>query len=25
VADITGCAVVDEAVFRKLAPYLTVE
>ncbi len=25
VADITGCAVVDEVVFRKLAPYLTVE
>lgn len=25
VADIRGCAVVDEAVFRKLAPYLTVE
>lgn len=25
VADIRGCAAVDEAVFRKLAPYLTVE
>ncbi len=25
VADIRGCAAVDEAAFRKLAPYLTVE
>lgn len=25
VADIRGCAVIDEAVFRKLAPYLSVE
>jgi len=25
VADIKGCAVVDEAAFRKLAPYLRVE
>lgn len=25
VADIRGCAAVDEGVFRKLAPYLTVE
>jgi len=25
VADIRGCALIDEALFRKLAPYLTVE
>lgn len=25
VADIRGCALIDEATFRKLAPYLTVE
>jgi DNA uptake protein ComE-like DNA-binding protein len=25
VADIRGCALIDEAVFRKLAPYLRVE
>lgn len=25
VADIRGCAVIDEALFRKLAPYLSVE
>jgi competence protein ComEA len=25
VADIKGCALIDEEVFRKLAPYLTVE
>ena len=25
VADIRGCAVIDEALFLKLAPYLSVE